>query len=196
MKKTNLSVLLNFIKTAEGLKTLTRHSWLSNGRRESVAEHTWRMAIMTLVLLPELKLNVSSERLLKMVLIHDLPEIEVGDTPAFKQKPANKHVLEKNGLEKIIAKLPAIIRQELMELWLEYEKNETVEAHIAHALDKLEVLIQHNQAATKTWSKKERTPQYSIQYGDEFCEFNQTLKNFKQLVRVDTAQKLEMKIDA
>ena len=193
MKKTYLPQLLDFIKMSEGLKTLTRHSWLSSGRRESVAEHTWRMAMMVLVLVPELQLTYNLDKLLTMILIHDVPEIEAGDTPAFK-KHTNKHALEKKALVALTVNLPVVTRQKFMELWLEFEANQTIEAQIAHALDKLEVLIQHNQAATKTWSKKERTPQYSIYYGDEFCEFNQTLKLLKQLVRVDTAQKLGMKI--
>ena len=71
--------ILSFINETEGLKKLMRHSWLSNGRRESVAEHTWRMAMMALILAQKLQRKVDIGHTLQIIIIHDLPEIYAGD---------------------------------------------------------------------------------------------------------------------
>lgn len=75
--------ILQVIALAEKLKYEMRHSWLSNGRQESVAEHTWRMSLMAVLVQPYLDKTVQMEKLLKMVIIHDLVEAEAGDIPAF-----------------------------------------------------------------------------------------------------------------
>ena len=67
-----LSGILNCLHQSEGLKRELRHSWLSNGRRESVAEHTWRMALMAIVLHKEVDSNIDISHTLKMIIVHDL----------------------------------------------------------------------------------------------------------------------------
>ena len=79
----NLRSALQLIKLGEGLKKELRHSWLSDGRRESVAEHTWRVALMAMALESSLPQKVNSEKLLKMIIIHDLVEAYATDIPAF-----------------------------------------------------------------------------------------------------------------
>lgn len=84
--------ILQVIALAEKLKYEMRHSWLSNGRQESVAEHTWRMSLMAILVEPYLDQKVNIEKLLKMVIIHDLVEAEAGDIPAF--DTMNSHELQ------------------------------------------------------------------------------------------------------
>ena len=176
------------------MKRELRHSWLSNGRRESVAEHTWRMAMMAIVLIPQLDEQINLERLLEMILIHDLPEVYVGDRPVFKKQQGNKYLLEKKALEKMTKNLPIQTGKHLLDIWLEFEVNVTLEAKIAHALDKMEVIIQHNQADIKTWTKIEQTPAYSTEYGNVQCDFNKVFKELRSLIRQDTAKKLNPKL--
>jgi len=75
--------ILNFLHFAENLKKLTRHSWLSDGRQESVAEHTWRISIMFLLVEPHLGIKVNSLKTLEMIVIHDIIEVIAGDVWAF-----------------------------------------------------------------------------------------------------------------
>lgn len=69
--------ILNFLHKAEGLKRELRHSWLSDGRQESVAEHSWRMSLMGILLVPYIKQKINIAHLLQMIICHDLVEIEV-----------------------------------------------------------------------------------------------------------------------
>ena len=75
--------ILEFLHITENLKKLIRHSWLSNGREESVAEHTWRVSIMFLLIEPHLDIKINTLRTLEMIVIHDIIEALVGDVPAF-----------------------------------------------------------------------------------------------------------------
>ncbi|MBI3620460.1 HD domain-containing protein [Candidatus Roizmanbacteria bacterium] len=187
-KKDRINDLLTFINRGEKLKQIMRHSWLSNGRRESVAEHTWRMALMAIVLASELDKKVNLAHTLEIILVHDLPEIIAGDRAAWKARKADKHRLEKEGLQVLTKTLSPPTGKKIMSLWLEFEEDRSLEAHFAQALDKLEVLIQHNQANIKTWRKSER--EFSLHYGDETCTYDKTLKSLKDLVRINTAEKI------
>src|SRR6056297_1491823 len=81
--QSELTKVLKLLNLAEKLKFELRHSWLSNGRQESVAEHSWRLALMVVLLAPHLGEPVNMEKALKMALIHDLVEAEAGDVPVF-----------------------------------------------------------------------------------------------------------------
>lgn len=77
--------IVDFIEYSEGLKTTYRNSWLSDGSTESVAEHTWRMALIAMALFPHVDKNLNREEVLKMIIIHDLAEIDTGDIPTIEQ---------------------------------------------------------------------------------------------------------------
>jgi putative hydrolase of HD superfamily len=81
--KQNLLNILEIVKLGEKLKCELRHSWLSDGRQESVAEHTWRVSLMAMLLEPYLDNKLDIVKLLKMIIIHDLVEAEAKDIPAF-----------------------------------------------------------------------------------------------------------------
>lgn len=82
-----LSQIHEFVRQTEGLKKLLRHSWLSDGRQESVAEHSWRMALMAMTLHRELDFEVNIAKVLKMIIVHDLAEILAGDYELLKKCP-------------------------------------------------------------------------------------------------------------
>lgn len=189
---TTLKNIHAFIKESEKMKMTLRHCWMSNGRRESNAEHMWRLALMALVLCDELSIKIDMNHLIQILLVHDLPEIYTGDRPSWKKKLANKHISEAASLKKLIKDLPATTRKKLMSLWMEYRDKKTPESQVANALDKLEALIQHNQADIKTWTKIEKTPQYSTEYANALCEFDETIKELRAIIREETSKKLSL----
>ncbi len=85
---------LKFLHDIELLKSVTRHSWTSSGGQESVPEHSWRMAIMAIILEEEFP-NIDTRKVIEMCLIHDLGEVYGGDIPAFRKKPEDKIIEEK-----------------------------------------------------------------------------------------------------
>lgn len=181
--------ILNFLHESEGLKRELRHSWLSDGRRESVAEHTWRMALMAILLHKEVDPNIDIGHILKMIIVHDLGEVYAGDYQVYgKNVPENKHELEKTALSKLLQTLPTYSQEEIMNLWNEFEHRETPEAKFAVALDKLEVLIQHNEADLSTYLEGEG--EYNLTYADDKVSHNEVLKMFRELVKIETKNKI------
>lgn len=192
MTNQSLIGILHFLHESEALKRELRHSWLSDGRRESVAEHTWRMALMALSLHKEVDENIDIAHVLKMIIIHDLGEVYAGDYQVYgKAVPDNKHKLEEVSLNKLLSTLPSYSKQEIMDLWNEFENRETLEARFGVALDKLEVLIQHNEANVATYLYGEG--EYNLTYADDKVSYNETLKEFRELIREETKKKIATK---
>lgn len=184
-----LQNILKFFHEVEALKKLLRHSWLSSNRQESVAEHTWRMTMMALVLYDQLEHKVDLPKTLKMLVLHDLAEIYTGDHHAWKGKLAGKHQNEKSAIKKILSILKNRDKEkELFDLWLEFENNETYEAQFAQAVDKLEVLIQHNEADISTWNKTEFG--FNLVYGDDKVGFSEFLKKLRKLIKKESENKI------
>jgi putative hydrolase of HD superfamily len=127
-----LDSIHQFLHVSEGLKTLLRHSWLSNGRQESVAEHTWRMSLMAVVLHSKIESTVNLGHVLEMITIHDLAEITLR---IFTLSESNKHELEEQGLKEVVKDLDDVTKTPFS-LWQEFESRTTDEA-TPHALDKL-----------------------------------------------------------
>jgi putative hydrolase of HD superfamily len=146
MQSSDLAGILDFLRAAEALKTASRSGWTSAGERESVAEHTWRLCLMALVLHPAFA-EVEFTRLIKICIVHDLGEAIGGDVPAPEQarRGGSKAADERRDLVELLAPLPAPLREEIAGLWDEYEAAVTPEARLAKALDKLETILQHTQ---------------------------------------------------
>jgi 5'-deoxynucleotidase YfbR-like HD superfamily hydrolase len=151
VESSDLAGILEFLRAAERLKHTGRSAYTSSGERESVAEHTWRLCLMALVLRPEFP-DVDFAKLVKICVIHDLGEAIHGDVPAPEQARrvalgdvAGKAADERRDLLELLAPLPAAIRDEITGLWDEYEAAESPEARLAKGLDKLETIMQHNQ---------------------------------------------------
>src|SRR5215212_5150750 len=146
MQPYELAGILDFLRAAEALKTATRSGWTSAGQQESVAEHSWRLCLMALVLHPAFP-DVDFARLIRICIIHDLGEAIGGDVPAPEQAhlAAGKAADERRDLLTLLAPLPPALRDEITALWDEYEAAQTPEARLAKALDKLETILQHTQ---------------------------------------------------
>ncbi len=181
--KDAINNILNLLTLAEKLKFELRHSWLSSGRQESVAEHTWQMALMAMLLHPHLEKSVNLEKTLKMILIHDLIEAEAGDIPFFEvsERKNKKEKLEQQAIENIKNMLNSDTGEEIYTLWYEFEAAETNEAKFAKAIDNLEVQQQHNLASLSTWEPIE----YELVYNkmDKHCAHDPFLIAFCNAIK-------------
>lgn len=188
VEKNDIQKLLDFLKLAERLKMEMRHSWLSDGRRESVAEHSWMMALFALLFEQKLEGKIDITRTLKMILIHDIAETIVGDIPYFEksERKSSKAQDEANAMLKIKEMLPHDIGSEIVECWEEFEQGETAEAKFANALDHLEVQNQHNLAALSTWEP--------IEYGLVDTKMEQPCAHDRSLVLLANEIKERAKI--
>jgi len=151
MDASDLTGILDFLRAAERLKSTTRTGYTSAGTQESVAEHTWRLCLMAVVLAPAFP-DVDFAKLVKICIIHDLGEAIHGDVSAPEQArraasglATGKSELERRDLLELLAPLPVALRDEIASLWDEYEAAESPEAKLAKGLDKLETIMQHNQ---------------------------------------------------
>jgi 5'-deoxynucleotidase YfbR-like HD superfamily hydrolase len=151
MGPAELQGVLEFLRAAERLKSTTRTGYTSAGEQESVAEHTWRLCLMALVLRPALP-EIDFAKLVKICIIHDLGEAVHGDVSAPEQARraaagalAGKAAEERRDLLDLLTPLPAAVRNEITALWDEYEAAQSLEAKLAKGLDKLETIMQHNQ---------------------------------------------------
>ena len=136
-------MITDFFKTAINLKKIQRQGWvdkLSISSPESVADHSYTMAIMGMVL-SDLE-NYNSEKILKMVLLHDLAESKIGDFTPEQIDKDEKNKLENNAFYEIIENLPDFIKEEYSQLWQEYQDNTSPESEIVHQIDKLEMVLQ------------------------------------------------------
>ncbi len=178
--------LLETIHLAEKLKDVTRHSYTSGGRHESVAEHSWRLALMAFFLRDEFP-QADMDKVIQMCLIHDLGEIFIGDIPSF-LKTADDERREQEQLADWVNAMPTPYREELCQLYNEMDALESQEARIYKALDKLEAVIQHNEADISTWLENEYA--LNLTYGEDSVSFCDYLKAFRRCVRDETKEKI------
>ncbi|WP_431213694.1 HD domain-containing protein [Puia sp. P3] len=191
--KAQIASILKVLQLAERLKFELRHSYLSNGRQESVAEHSWRMALMAVLIEPLLKTPVDTARLLKMIIIHDLVEAEARDVsaldvlrdPSLRQQ---KEERERAAIENIRSALKETNGQEIYDLFYEFEHKKTYEARVANALDKLEVQLQHNHADFSTWEEIEYEMSYMM---DKHVAFDETLRDLKDQIEEEAEEKMK-----
>lgn len=135
-----------FLRGAGRLKDTPRSGFTAEGRRESVAEHSWRLALMTLALAE--RAGADPLRALKLALVHDLGEALGGDLPAPEQGPEDgRAARERADLAALLAPAPGALRAEVAALWEEYAAGRTAEARLVKALDKLETIMTHAEGA-------------------------------------------------
>ena len=179
--------LIDALTVAERLKDTMRHCYTKNGRRESVAEHCWMMTLAAFWMKDEFP-EADMDRVLKMCLIHDLGEAFTGDVPAF-EKTASNEQEEKALLYGWVASLPGDIAKEMLSLYDEMEKRETLEAKIYKAVDGLEAVIQHNISDISTWLPLEY--ELNMTYAEDKVAFSEYLRALREEIRKDTLAKID-----
>lgn len=146
---------LSFCVEVGKLKLVLRQSLLmDSSRRENSAEHSWHVAMMAAVLTEYAVEPVDLTRVLKMLLIHDVVEIDAGDTFAYDEtNRATQSEREHGAAERLFALLPIEQALELRSLWEEFEEKKTPEAKYANALDRLQPLLQNVHSGGSSWIK-------------------------------------------
>ena len=177
---------IKFLNVIEKIKCNTRHSWTSSGRHESVAEHSWRLAVMAMLCADEYT-NLDINKVIKMCLIHDFGEAVTGDIPAFLKTDENEKDEEK-AIESLLALLPINTKKELSALFEEMRSLNTDEAKLWKSLDNIEALIQHNEADISTWLPREY--EENLTYGQKNSEWSFWTKELRKEVKQDSIDKI------
>jgi putative hydrolase of HD superfamily len=176
-----------FIQQAEALKNVLRSAHTSTGRRESTAEHTWRLCLMAMVFADELG-SVDLARLLELCVVHDLGEALHGDIPATAQHPASdKSERERRDLLQLTQPLPSALQARFLTLWEDYEFGRSREARLVKALDKLETIIQHNQGANPAGFDYA----FNLTYGRSHTAAEPLMAAIRNIVDVDTQRRAD-----
>jgi putative hydrolase of HD superfamily len=183
MMNQDLHGLLDFLRAAEALKTAKRSGWTTAGEAESVAEHTWRLCLMALVLHAEFP-DVDFAKLVKICIVHDLGEAIGGDIPAPEQvkRGASKSDDERRDLLTLLEPLPQAQRSEILGLWDEYEAAATPEARLAKGLDKLETILQHTQGQ----NPPDFDYRFNIGYGRQHTGHHPVLVELRRILDDET----------
>ncbi len=146
---------IEFIKEIDKLKYILRKTKLFNSNRnENDAEHSWHLAVMAIVLAEHANEPVDILKVVKMLLVHDIVEIDAGDTFIYDtQKNHTNTEEERLAANRIFGLLPPEQKEELIQIWEEFETGETAEAKFAKAMDRLEPLLQNSANNGGTWNE-------------------------------------------
>lgn len=153
MDPSALAQQIAFIKEVDKLKYILRKTKLFNSNRpENDAEHSWHLSLMAIILVDHANTTVDLLKVIKMLLIHDLVEIDAGDTFIYDtQKSHDNTEEERAAAQRIFGILPEPQAHELLAIWEEFEAMETNEAKYARAMDRLEPLLQNTSNNGGTW---------------------------------------------
>ena len=180
--------ILSTLETASRLKTTMRHCYTAPGRTESVADHSWRVALMAMLLREEKAFDgIDMDRVIRMALIHDLGEIFTGDIPTFQKTESDAAAEDRLYLD-WVQSFPEPQRSEWTVLLQEMLELKSPEAKVYKALDKMEALISHNESELSTWLPLEYDLQYS--YGQREAECNGMLREIRSRIDEWTTAKI------
>jgi putative hydrolase of HD superfamily len=149
---------LDFIVEIDKIKSIFRKTKLFDGNRfENDAEHSWTICIMALLLKEYSNFSINIEKVIIMLLIHDIVEIDAGDTFLYSSERENAQINEKKAAERIFGLLEKEQKEYFINLWNEFEEKETNEAKFASVFDRIEPLIQNYLTEGDTWKKNKIT---------------------------------------
>jgi putative hydrolase of HD superfamily len=157
MQKSNeLIQQFEFIKEIDKVKSIYRKSKTFSGEKyENDAEHSWHICMMALVLAPHSNEPIDVFKVIKMLLIHDIVEIDVGDTFLYANHRDEVFEKEKQAAERIFGLLPETQKEEFFALWLEFEEKKTAEAKFAGSLDRLQPMLANFLNDGITWKEND-----------------------------------------
>lgn len=151
----DLVARLRFVLEADALKSVLRRNSITDGsRRENTGEHSWYLALMALVLAPYSREPVDVGRVVEMLLLHDIVEIDAGDTFVYDTEASeHKEALEQRAADRLFAMVPGADGTRLRARWDEFEENITPEARFAHSLDRLAPLLLNHANRGELWAE-------------------------------------------
>ena len=173
----NAREYLEILHVAERLKDTPRHCTTTKRRTESVAEHSWRVSLMALLLRPEFP-DMDINKVVDMCLIHDLGECTDSDRE-----------VEDSLLNQWVRSLPEELSKDFTDLYKEMDEQKTKEAKLYKSLDKLEALIQHNESPLDTWAENEF--ELNKTYAFDEVAFSSWLTDLRGAILEDTMKKIK-----
>ncbi|WP_300663068.1 HD domain-containing protein [Fluviicola sp.] len=187
----NLLKQIHFIQEIDKVKYIQRKTKLFNSdRNENDAEHSWHLALMALVLAEHSNKSVDLLKVIKMVLIHDIVEIDAGDTFIYDtQKNHSNTDEERLAANRIFGLLPGEQAQELIAIWEEFEAGETDEAKFAKSMDRLEPLLQNTSNNGGTWKEFDVSFEKVHQKKSVIKEGSNTIWNFAEQLLDESVEK-------
>ncbi len=191
MENERLKKQIEFIKEIDKIKYIQRRTKLFNSdRHENDAEHSWHLAMMTIVLAEHSNVQIDILKVLKMVLIHDIVEIDAGDTFIYDTNKSHSNTdEERDAANRIFGLLPQEQALEFISIWEEFEKGASNEAKFAKSMDRLEPLLQNTSNDGGTW--KEFGVKYKTVYEKKkvIKEGSDELWNFADELLQDSVKK-------
>ena len=175
-----LNKQFDFLLEIDKEKTIFRQTYLSDGeRKENDAEHSWHMAMMVMLLSEYANEKIDVFHTMKMVLVHDLIEIDAGDTYAYDTAGnATKKERELKAADRIFNLLPKDQARQLRALWDEFEENVTPEARFANSMDKVQPLMLNNASGGKSWEEHEVKAQQVYGRNEKTAQGSQVLWDY------------------
>jgi putative hydrolase of HD superfamily len=170
---------LNFIIEIDKIKNIFRQSKLFDGNRfENDAEHSWTICIMALLLKEYSNVSINVERVISMLLIHDIVEIDAGDTFLYSEKRDDAYKDEAKAAERIFGLLENEQKAYFKKLWEEFEEGKTDEAKFASVFDRIEPLLQNYITEGYTWKKHNVTYDMVIEKNKKIKEGSEKIWEF------------------
>ncbi len=181
---------LNFIIEIDKVKSIVRKSRIFHNKRyENSAEHSWHMSLMALVLAEYSNEKIDIGKVIKMALIHDLVEIDAGDTLLYAASRKDAAKDERKCAERIFGVLPDDQYKEFLALWEEFEAKETAEAKFAGAMDRLEPVMQNYYDNGHTWKKHDIPAEKILKLNKQIDNGSNALWDYAKSIIEESIQK-------
>ncbi|MBB1634409.1 HD domain-containing protein [Cupriavidus sp. UME77] len=178
---------LAFLREAERLKDVLRSAHTSCGRKESTAEHSWRLCLMAIAFEDALA-GLDMLKVLKLCVIHDLGEALHGDIPAVDQSAGqDKSQQERDDLMVLTGTLDVALRDSILMIWEEYEAASSPEAKAVKALDKLETIMQHSQGK----NPPDFDYAFNLGYGKQYTSTDELFRTIRAIIDDDTKGRMQ-----
>jgi putative hydrolase of HD superfamily len=183
---------LAFIVEIDKLKQIIRQSYITDGtRNETDAEHSWHMAVMAVLLAEHVdQAEIDVLKVIKMLLIHDVVEIDAGDTYCYDtQGKQTQYQRETEAADRLFGLLPADQEKEFRSLWEEFEATATPEAKFAAALDRLQPLLLQYHTAGKSWQEHQIVSAKVRERNRHIQQISQVLSQLVEEIITDSVAK-------
>ena len=188
MRKHKIHNILTFLKRCKALETTERYKVSMSKNRNTVAEHSWRLALMVLIIATECKIRIDMNRALSLSLLHDIAESETGDIDAIEQIKGGDGVLRKKSeMEEIVMRKmtrDVSFGDWIFNMWQEYEDQRTIEAKFVKALDKIEGFLHISEVGVEAYIPKEFHADYANKAVEAFDEATYHFPELKDLLDV------------
>ncbi len=174
---TRLEKQIQFIVEVDKVKNIFRQTYLVDGeRKENDAEHSWHLALSAILLKEYVSEEIDLLKVITMVLIHDIVEIDAGDTYAYDSVGAkDKREREEKAADRIFNILPTEQGQYFRELWEEFESYETEDAKYAHLLDNFQPMLLNDASKGKSWSEHQVKKEQIYKRNERIADTSETI---------------------